>query len=175
MLLKPGVMDPVAESVLAAARDLGLEVRGVRTFRRYQVKGDSLAAERDLLARKVLANDAVEQVVEGPLPSGSLTIGRPYQFRKVVVPLRDLDDAALERVSRDGQLSLSLAEMRAIQEHFRGQGRDPTDVELETLAQTWSEHCSHKTLKGTIDSTPPLRFGEGAGGRGPERAASTTS
>ena len=26
----------------------------------------------------------------------------------------------------------------------------PTDCELETLAQTWSEHCSHKTLRGRI-------------------------
>ncbi|MEM1304856.1 MAG: AIR synthase related protein, partial [Planctomycetota bacterium] len=31
-----------------------------------------------------------------------------------------------------------------------GLGRPPTDVELETLAQTWSEHCSHKTLAGRI-------------------------
>src|SRR5439155_6191518 len=112
----------------AAARDLGLEVRGVRTFRRYQVRGDVLAAERDLLARKVLANDAIEQVIEGPLPGGSLAIGRPYQFRKIVVPLRDLDDAALEKLSRDGQLALTRDEMRAIHAHFRAQGRDPTDV-----------------------------------------------
>ena len=41
--------------------------------------------------------------------------------------------------------------MQTIQAHFRDLGRDPTDVELETLAQTWSEHCSHKTLKGRID------------------------
>ncbi len=67
------------------------------------------------------------------------------------MPLRDLDDAALEKLSRDGQLSLSLAEMRTIQVHFRELDRDPSDVELETLAQTWSEHCSHKTLKGRID------------------------
>ena len=53
-------------------------------------------------------------------------------------------------ISRSGQLSLSLAEMRAIRDHFATLGRDPTDCELETLAQTWSEHCSHKTLKGRI-------------------------
>ncbi len=41
--------------------------------------------------------------------------------------------------------------MRTIQEHYRAAGRDPTDVELETLAQTWSEHCSHKTLKGRVE------------------------
>ena len=41
--------------------------------------------------------------------------------------------------------------MRTIQAHFRSLDRDPTDVELETIAQTWSEHCSHKTLAGRID------------------------
>ena len=50
-------------------------------------------------------------------------------------------------------LALSLDEMKAVQAHFRELGRDPTDCELETIAQTWSEHCSHKTLKGTITLT----------------------
>ena len=55
------------------------------------------------------------------------------------------------KLSKDGQLSLNLDEMKAIQAHFRELDREPTDVELETIAQTWSEHCSHKTLKGQID------------------------
>ncbi|MGE0434347.1 MAG: phosphoribosylformylglycinamidine synthase subunit PurL, partial [Planctomycetota bacterium] len=38
-----------------------------------------------------------------------------------------------------------------IQAHFREAGADPTDVELETIAQTWSEHCKHKTLTGIVD------------------------
>src|SRR5205823_11864369 len=86
-----------------------------------------------------------------PLTLDHLSIGTPYAFRLITVPLRDLDDDGLEQLSRDGQLSLSLDEMRTIQGHFRSLGRDPTDVELETLAQTWSEHCSHKTLKGRIE------------------------
>ena len=53
-------------------------------------------------------------------------------------------------LSRKGQLALSLAEMKTIKRHFAELGRDPTDCELETLAQTWSEHCSHKTLRGRI-------------------------
>jgi phosphoribosylformylglycinamidine synthase len=40
--------------------------------------------------------------------------------------------------------------MRRIQEYYRKLGREPTDVELETFAQTWSEHCVHKTFKGII-------------------------
>src|SRR5258708_3524552 len=57
----------------------------------------------------------------------------------------------LLELSRAGLLALNLDEMRAIQQHYREQRREPTDVELETLAQTWSEHCSHKTFKATID------------------------
>ncbi len=150
VLLKPGVMDPVALSVTDAARDLGIAVESARTFRRYY--GPPPAnGQREVLFRKVLANEAIEQVVAGPLTLDHLTLGAPYHFRLVRVPLRELDDAGLERVSRDGQLSLSRDEMRAVRGHFREQGRDPTDVELETLAQTWSEHCSHKTLKGGVD------------------------
>ncbi len=152
VLLKPGVMDPTSLSVVEAARDLGIRVDQVRTFRRYF--GPTLPPESEtILFRKVLANEAIEQVVAGALSLEHLSIGSPYQFQLVTVRLRDLDDAALEKLSRDNQLSLSLAEMRAIQSHFRELGRDPTDVELETLAQTWSEHCSHKTLKGRIEFT----------------------
>ena len=68
-----------------------------------------------------------------------------------MAPLCNLDDADLVKLSKDGQLSLSLDEMRTIQAHFITLDREPTDVELETIAQTWSEHCSHKTLKGIIE------------------------
>ena len=150
VLLKPGVMDPVALSVALAARDLGIAVQSVRSFRRYY--GPPLpASSRAVLFRKVLCNEAVEQVVEGPLALEHLTVGTPYTFRRVTVSLRDLDEDALLKVSRDGQLSLNREEMASIRDHFRGLGRDPSDAELETLAQTWSEHCSHKTLKGPID------------------------
>jgi phosphoribosylformylglycinamidine synthase len=154
VLLLPGVMDPAALSVQDAARDLGIPVESVRTFRRY-FGPPATPADRDVLFRRVLGNEAVEQVVAGPLAVEHLALGSPYTFRLVTVPLREMDDKALERLSREGQLALGLAEMRAIQAHFRDVGRDPTDAELETLAQTWSEHCSHKTLKGPIDYCGP--------------------
>jgi phosphoribosylformylglycinamidine synthase II len=153
VLLKPGVMDPVSQSVRNAARDLGLSVEEVRTFRRYFGDPSTTPADRELLFRKVLANDAIEQVVVGRLHADHLALGKPYTFKLVTVPVRELSDDALVKLSKDGQLALTLEEMRAIQAHFRGQDRDPTDVELETIAQTWSEHCSHKTLKGTVDYT----------------------
>ncbi|HEY2157659.1 MAG TPA: phosphoribosylformylglycinamidine synthase subunit PurS, partial [Isosphaeraceae bacterium] len=149
VLPKPGVTDPEAESALALLRDLGFSVAGVRTIRTYRVEGPSESLPR--LMCKVLANDAVEQAVVGPLPFDKLGQGRPYRFHRVETPIRGLDDDALLTLSKAGQLYLSLDEMRAIQSYFRDLGREPTDAELETLAQTWSEHCSHKTFRGRVE------------------------
>ncbi|MFN3621585.1 MAG: AIR synthase related protein, partial [Nitrososphaerales archaeon] len=55
-------------------------------------------------------------------------------------------------ISQKYMLSLSLEEMKIIQKYFQALGRDPTDVELNTIAQTWSEHCYHKTFKGIIET-----------------------
>ena len=77
----------------------------------------------------------------------------------------DVDDGELERISDDGLLALNLVEMKAIQGYFRQQDTQhirslyglpndsPTDVELECLAQTWSEHCSHKIFSAKIQHT----------------------
>ncbi len=175
VLLRPGVMDPVAQSVVAAAHDLGVSLSSVRTVRRYYANRElqgaahvvsgpanppltSCAAPftdavREILFAKVLGNDAIEQVIAGPLSIDHLTLGSDYRFQKITVPIRELDDAGLVHLSKTGQLSLNLAELHAIQNHFRDLKRDPSDIELETIAQTWSEHCSHKTLKGKIDFT----------------------
>lgn len=147
---KPGVMDPVAQTVLETARRLGWAIEAVRTFRRYYLHSTLTSEERNLLINKVLINDAIEQVLEGPLPTQHLSLGSAYGFHLIHVPLQDLDAEGLLRVSSERMLALSVEEMQAIQAHFRQLGRDPTDCELETIAQTWSEHCSHKTLKGTV-------------------------
>ncbi|MDR3622428.1 MAG: phosphoribosylformylglycinamidine synthase subunit PurL [Paludisphaera borealis] len=146
---KPGVTDPEGESALGLLRDLGYAVDGARSIRTYRIEGPADQLPR--LIQRVLANDAVEQVFRGSLRIDRLGEGQAYDFELITVPIRSMDDAALMKTSKDGQLSLSLAEMRTIQGHFAELGRDPTDAELETLAQTWSEHCSHKTLKGRIE------------------------
>ena len=67
------------------------------------------------------------------------------------IPILNADADELSRISQEGLLSLNLAEMQAIQAHFAKLERNPTDVELETIAQTWSEHCVHKTFKSLIE------------------------
>ena len=149
VLPKPGVTDPEAESALALLRDLGYAVENVRTIRTYRIEGPTAALPR-LIAR-VLANDAVEQAVVGPLPFDRLGQGTSYRFARLEVPILGKADADLLAISKQGQLHFSLAEFRSVEAYFREIGREPTDCELETLAQTWSEHCSHKTLRGRID------------------------
>ncbi len=65
--------------------------------------------------------------------------------------LLNASDDEMMRLSREGMLALNLEEMRSIRRYFAAIGRDPTDVEIETLAQTWSEHCKHKVFNGVID------------------------
>ncbi|MGA2257849.1 MAG: phosphoribosylformylglycinamidine synthase subunit PurS, partial [Thermoguttaceae bacterium] len=149
VLPKPGVMDPVAQSVMSAIEDFGLKAEVVRTLKKYWIEG--LNSDRvGALSAKVLANDAIEQVIVGPLGFRHLELGAAYNFRLTTVSIRTMDDEDLRVLSRQGQLYLSLVEMQTIQAYFQKLGRDPTDAELETVAQTWSEHCSHKTLAGRI-------------------------
>src|SRR6185436_12083239 len=70
-----------------------------------------------------------------------------------IIPLTEADEAELDRLSQARRLSLDRAEMQAIQAYYRREGREPTDVELEMIAQTWSEHCVHKTFKAAITYT----------------------
>ena len=149
VLLKPGVMDPVAASAMSAITDRGDQVDAVRTFRKYWFETTD-AQQLKTISQRILANDSVEEVVVGPLELTELQFGSPYQFDLQTVPIRQLDDEQLEQLSREGQLYLTLTEMQTIRDHFKSLDRDPTDIELETIAQTWSEHCSHKTLAGRI-------------------------
>ncbi len=68
----------------------------------------------------------------------------------------NVSDQELEKISRDGidgngTLGLSLAAMKAIKDYFKKLNRNPYDIELESLAQTWSEHCKHNIFCSPID------------------------
>lgn len=153
VLFKPGVTDNVGLSTRDALVTAGLNASVVATTRTYEINAEASDDEVDRLRKKVLANDAIEDVIEGPLRLESIRVGRPYRFELKTVAIRGMDDDALVRLSRDGQLYLSVTEMRTIRDHFASIDREPTDCELETIAQTWSEHCSHKTLAGRIRYT----------------------
>jgi len=61
------------------------------------------------------------------------------------------NEKELAGISRKFMLALNAEEMKKIQDYYAKLGRNPTDAELETFAQTWSEHCVHKTFRGSIE------------------------
>jgi phosphoribosylformylglycinamidine synthase len=151
--LKSGVTDPVAQSVTAAIADMGVRVENVRTARKYILLGEINQKQTDIIAKKILANDCIEVCVIGneAEPPGAHT--KPYELNLVHWPICKLDDEGLLRLSKEKDLFLNVVEMKTIQKHYQQLGREPTDIELESIAQTWSEHCVHKTLKSEVDMT----------------------
>jgi len=79
----------------------------------------------------------------------------PFQEAPWSLAWLDADIRALRSLDARHGWSLDEAELKAIQAHFRSQGREPTHAEVETIAQTWSEHCKHKTFRS------PVRYSEG--------------
>jgi phosphoribosylformylglycinamidine synthase II/phosphoribosylformylglycinamidine synthase I len=152
----PGVTDAAADNLLRAARLLGIAgLARAATGQRFVVAG---AAEEGMLHRLAverLANPVIQRyTVNQPITPPFV----PFQTADETVeaiPLCAANDEQLLAISAERRLALNLAEMQAIRAYFQTEEREPTDVELETLAQTWSEHCVHKTFKAIIDYTGP--------------------
>ena len=142
-----GVTDPVETTVMKAVRDLGVEgVRAVKTAKRYLIKGQLNKHQLETICSRLLVNPIVQHVVE------QQQFGFPenpqYRFSLNQVDILGIGDDGLLKVRQ--QYGFNNEELQAIITYFRQQKRNPTDAELETLAQTWSEHCVHKTFKGRI-------------------------
>jgi phosphoribosylformylglycinamidine synthase len=150
VLLRPGVTDTVAHSVQKALVDMGLPEAAVATYRAYDVRGADDGAQLFATARRALANAVVHDVLADELPAQLPGKGKPADLSPHPIPLAHLDGPGLEQLSKDGGLALDGAEMAAVQRHYQQLGRAPSRMELETIAQTWSEHCKHKTLTGRV-------------------------
>ncbi|MCW3130286.1 MAG: phosphoribosylformylglycinamidine synthase subunit PurL [Methanophagales archaeon] len=67
--------------------------------------------------------------------------------KRFEVRIRDAHDEELKRISERMGLALNLEEMKRIKRYFVAKSREPTDVELQSIAQAWSEHCCYKSSK----------------------------
>ena len=154
VLPRPGVTDPAAETAKDAFTLVGLKPVAVRSVRKYWLPALP-EADAKRLAWSLLASEAIHDVVVGPLSLRTLAGGKPWTFTQDTIPLDGLDDEPLARLSREKCLALTVRELHAIRDHFRSLGRPPFEIELETIAQTWSEHCCHKTLGSPVDHDGP--------------------
>ncbi len=148
--LHPGITDSVAEQIVRAAHELGFDgVRRAATGQRFLIEGaDQQTVEK--LTRRLLVNNVIQHWTLGEIMPSFLREAESSGTVDVI-PVRYLTTDELLILSKDRRAALDLAEMKAIQEYFCKERRDPTDIEFETIAQTWSEHCSHKTFKAKVD------------------------
>ena len=190
---RPGVANPVATSIRdALTSELGPLPSGavIQTARQYLLhSGESATAPG---APDGAVTERLAAAFHNPLIQQATVITRaawdagqrPPELYPVVadhaappvarIDLRTMDDDQLLRLSRERLLALDLREMRAIRAYYNdpdvigrrssGPGPAATDVELEMIAQTWSEHCKHKIFAARISYT---EAGDAAGAAPP--------
>lgn len=165
---RPGVTDNVGRTAHEAIGDIvGRKLRDdehVCSSVEYMIQGNFSRDEVENIARRLLANELIEtvRVFDGKELGNGIPIFLPVITSDHEGTSRNYDlevsDEELLEISRKGILALSLDEMKVIQQYFRSaKGREavglkatPSDVELEVLAQTWSEHCKHKIFDAEI-------------------------
>jgi len=141
-----GVTDPVEDTVLKALQDLGItDVKGVKTAKQYLIQGELDTHQLETICNRLLVNPIIQHVVKS---EQAIFLQNPeYRFRLNQVDI--LGESGLSEVRK--QFGFTDGELEAIITYYREQGRNLTDAELETLFQTWSEHCVHKTFKAKIN------------------------
>lgn len=146
-----GVMDPVEASLYKSIADLGIKtVEAAKTLKRYVIDGAVSDKDIELITEKLLVNKIIQHAAE-PGEEAFLHAKPVGGVKRIEVDILSLDNDGLMKLSRDRFLSLNLDEMTTIRDYYKNIKRNPTDVELETFAQTWSEHCVHKTFRGVIN------------------------
>ncbi len=170
----PGVTDNEGRTGKEAIEDrlgrrLGAD-ESVHTSLQYLINGNLTRAQVETICKQLLGNELIERFdvtdgrswdVQKGIPARVPLVKDTHQPRVAEINL-DVSDDELVAISRKGTLALTLEEMKVVRDYFKqpgiaeerkklGLGPRPTDVELETLAQTWSEHCKHKIFNTTID------------------------
>jgi phosphoribosylformylglycinamidine synthase len=169
---KPGVTDNVGKTAKEGIEDIiKTRINGVYTSKQYVIKGEIKREDVERIASGLLANQLIERLeilshdewgekgIRATIPLVKLS--HEPQVSEINL---DVSDEELTRISREGILALNLDEMKTIRNYYKnkkvleerkklGLTDKPTDVELETLAQTWSEHCKHKIFNAVIDYT----------------------
>lgn len=144
---RPGVFEPILKSLMAGLEDLKLHhIKPLGTAKHYCFEGQESLNDLHLFASKFLYNPLAQWIGE----PGQRKAHNDQAPAEHDVPLAGLSPEALLKLSQNMGLALNTTEMQAIQSRFATLGRAPRLIELETLAQTWSEHCVHKTLKAQV-------------------------
>ncbi len=167
----PGVTDNLGRTAFLAIEDiigrkLNKETEKVFSSTEFLIKAPGLL-KNDIvnIGKNLLANELIQSVTvldKNQLNKSGIPDNAPIVKSLEKIHINEIDlnvsDSHLIQISKKGTLALSLDEMKAIQTYFqnnkdraeKGLKNTPTDVELECIAQTWSEHCKHKIFDAEI-------------------------
>lgn len=175
---RPGVTNPVAitaKNTIETALGKAIPKESGAVFQsavQYLIYSPPLEIELQEKLKKIFYNPLVQQeefreggisaLKKNPLPAiyPHKVAESPVSVEEI--HLASLEKGALDKISKERLLALSTEEMESVRNYFAdsstikvrkeaGLGSDPTDVELEMIAQTWSEHCKHKIFNATIE------------------------
>ena len=170
---KPGVTDNVSHTVKETILDLlhleeaaGLSVYSSQVFlisgkaKVEEVRKISTSLFNPLIETSLIKKkDDFKKSRNLPLKTPQVLLASNISVMDV--PIRTASNEELTRIGKEGirdgierrgPLALDLISMKSIQAYFTKLGRNPTDIELESLAQTWSEHCKHTIFANPIDN-----------------------
>jgi len=144
----PGVIDPVEDTIMQALKDMGINtITAAKTALCYRINGALDSAELDTIKSRLLVNPIIQHVVEHT--PAAFPKSPPHVFEIKHIDVLGANETALALIGSG--YGLNPTEMAAVREYYAKLGRNPSDAELETLGQTWSEHCVHKTFKATYN------------------------
>lgn len=158
---KPGMTDNTGKTAQITIEDyLGTPFYGheeVHSATQYLIKGAITLDDAQKISKELLANDLIETITIHQNDSAY----KDTETLPVGVVDVHIHDEALIELSETMQLALNLQEMQAIRDYYsldaviaerkeKGLPPNPSDVEIEALAQTWSEHCKHKIFNARI-------------------------
>lgn len=163
----PGVTDDEGISAQNALGDflnqpLDTHTQHIFSKRLYFLEHELPESSLRHLAEELLGNKMINRFEVGPIAQIRDYTPRPGGGAESItntVRLVGLTDEELLKLSKDNLYALNLEEMRAVRDHYvsiqaarqaAGLPQDPTDCELEIVAQTWSEHCKHKEFSAVI-------------------------
>lgn len=172
--LEIGFLPGVTDNTGHTASEI-LELAGAQndnecySARLYLIKGDAKKEDIEALSSE-LANKLIQRISIKSRKDFESEGGMGTTIPKVTLINKNtaadevdlnISDAELEKIGKDGiqnadgtrrgPLGMQPLYMQAVRDHFKQQGRKPTDIEIETIAQTWSEHCKHTIFASPID------------------------
>lgn len=168
----PGVTDNVGNTAREIAEDFTgkpIEGQGVYTSQTMFLSGrlsrEDAVAIGNSLSNPVIQRASVKSYDEFIRDNGMGVIVPRVRLHDLptadIVDLLNASDEELAIIgkqgianvdgTRRGPLAMDLSYMKAVQSYFKERGRNPTDIALESIAQTWSEHCHHTIFADQID------------------------